>query len=245
MEFYYDGICSREFGLKIKSKNDLDAPLKNVEEIKVPGRNGSLFIDDDDYENKVIDIICLVDFRKVDEKEVATKLKEWLLKDTRYKKLQFSDDSEFYYEAVCVNKIDFSEMLNNYYEILISFSCKPFKVREMDKVIIRDNGWKIYNDSALEAYPKMLIKLSKTASIPSTCNIYVNNQAIQLSLDKTKTYELDCELMNLTAISGEFIENANDRFISGDFPVLEAGDNSISWVGAVEEIVVYPNLKYL
>lgn len=244
MEFYYNGLCSRDFGLKIKSKNDLDSPNKNVEEIKVPGRNGSLFIDDDDYDNKVIDIVCLVDLRDKNEKEIAGKLNEWLLKDSKYKRLEFSDDFGYYYEAVCVNKINFNEILNNYYEILISFSCKPFKMSDMDKIKIVDKGWKVYNDSGIEAMPIIRIKKSSSGALKENVKLYINNQAITITMEAGKLYELNCELMNLTVIDGDFIENANDKFIDGYFPVLEEGENIIDWLGQLEYIEIDSNLRY-
>ena len=69
-------------------------------------------------------------------------IKKWLISDLGYKPLILSTDLNCYYEAICANKLDISEMVENFGECLIVFNCKPLK-REMlgdNKIILTKNS---------------------------------------------------------------------------------------------------------
>ena len=118
MYFIYDNISSQEFGLKIKKDgiNNFSSPQRSYETIQVKGRNGDLIIDNGNYENFTLEIECYLDVRESDLNAVSKELKKWLMNDLKYKKLILSTDSNYYYEAICANKLDISEVVKNFGE---------------------------------------------------------------------------------------------------------------------------------
>lgn len=51
----YDGVDSRDFGVFISGEGAFDAPARRGEMISIPGRNGSLFMDEGVFENITVD----------------------------------------------------------------------------------------------------------------------------------------------------------------------------------------------
>lgn len=244
-KFKFGGKCSSEFGIKIKNWNYLNSPEKNVEEIEIPGRNGSLFIDEGTYKNRIIDIECFIDLRGKNKTEMACKLSEWLLHDKSYRKLVFSDNSDYIYEAICINKLDFSEIVTDYFEFILSFSAKPF-ISKTDIIqeinIDNSNGITIYNDSVIEAEPILEVETSLGGV---TSYLIINNRRYELKEHKLGTIKIDSELMNVTRISGGLEVNYNEVMTNAEFPYLEVGENRISWEGNIKNIKLIPNIKYL
>lgn len=238
--FTYDGICSLDFGIKIKGDNALSSPERNFEEIEVPGRNGSVFIDGGNYKNKVIDIECNVDMRDEDIYSLASRMTKWLKEDMAYKELILSDDSDYYYEAVCINKIDFIEMLKGYYSLLISFSCKPLKKRKSESVTCTPVGAiEIYNDGE-EAEP--IIKVT-CVDYDVNVSVYINENIYNFK-NVNGEFCINSEMMNVYKIGELKDENYNHKMENINFPVLKSGLNIISCHNC-KKIEINPNFKYL
>lgn len=242
--FEYDGENSNNFGLLVKDWNYLDSPEKNIEEIEIDGRDGSLFVDYGNYKNRIIDITCLVDLRGQDKNTVATKLNEWLLIDKKYKKLRISDDMEHYFEAVCINKLSFVEIIEDMFEILITFSAKPFKKNEQNDAInvLKGETVSIFNPYKTES--ETLIKVTTTiAGIVNS--FWVNNIQYRIANCKYKEFYIDTDLMYVYADDNGIMTNCNEAYQSEDFPVLGAGENIISGLSNIEKLEIIPNFKCL
>ena len=230
MYFIYDNISSQEFGLKIKKDgiNNFSSPQRSYETIQVKGRNGDLIIDNGNYENFTLEIECYLDARESDLNAVSKELKKWLMNDLKYKKLILSTDSNYYYEAICANKLDISEMVENFGECLIVFNCKPLK-REVfgySRITLTQSST-LYNNGLVS---NPYIKVVGNGDI----TININNQ--KLILKGVEEYiEVDTELYN--CFKGNV--NQNNKMYS-DFPVLEEGKNEISFTGSVTQLEILP-----
>ena len=230
MYFTYDGVSSQEFGIKIKKEgiNNFSSPQRSYEAIQVKGRNGDLIIDNGNFENFTLEIECYLDSRESDLNTVSKELKKWLISDLKYKKLILSTDTNYYYEAICVNKIDISEVIENFGECLIVFSCKPLKKETFgdDKIILTENSSLHNNGLASSPY----IKVVGSGDI----TININNQ--KLVLKGVESYiEVDTELYNC------FKDNINqNNKMYSDFPIFEEGKNDISWEGNVSQLEILP-----
>lgn len=243
--FTFDGINSNSFGLKIKDWNYMDSPEKDIEEVHVPGRNGSLFIDNGGYKNRVIDIICLVDLREADKNRIGTKLNEWLLFDSKYKELCISDDEMHKFQAVCINTLSFTEILRDYFEVMISFSAKPFKEENKEEPIILTKELqrvKIYNDSPFEAEPIIDFKCTVDGTVVS---VFINDVPYGFSLHPEKEFTIDSEKMHVYREVDGIVENYNKYATFDEFPVLLPGENEVYFSGNIKELTIHPNIKYL
>ena len=230
MYFIYNDVSSEELGIKVKKGgiNNFSSPQRSYETVQVKGRNGDLIIDNGNYENFTLEIECYIDARNSNLNTISMEIKKWLTSDLGYKPLILSTDLNCYYEAICANKLDISEMVENFGECLIVFNCKPLK-REMfgdNKIILTENSVLYNNGLASTPY----IKVVGSGDI----TININNQ--KLILKGVEGYiEVDSELYN--CFKGNI--NQNNKMYS-NFPVLEEGVNNISWEGNVTQLEILP-----
>ena len=239
MYFIYNGISSKDFGIKIKKNgiNNFSSPQRSYENILVPGRNGELFIDNGNYENFILNIDCCLDARRHNLNEVSRNIKSWLQSDLKYKKLILSTDDEVYYEAICNNKLDISQVFRNFGESIISFSCKPFKkvIYGENKIVLTSQKNIINNYMTSNPH----IKVVGNGDI----TININNQNLILKGVEDEI-EVDSDIMNCYKTVDSIITNQNNKMYS-EFPVIEEGRNNISWTGNVTRLEIIPRWAVL
>ena len=119
----------------------------------------------------------------------------------------------------------------NFEIFLISFSCKPYKKEMNEDIITITESTNIYNNY-MSSNP--LIKVVGDGDI----TININNQKLILK-GLEDEIEVDCELMNAyKKVNGDIVLLNNKMY--SDFPILEEGENNISWSGNVTQIEITP-----
>lgn len=230
----FDGISSADFGIIITNTNQLSGPERNLEMIEVDGRDEALVVDKGNYKPFELKLECSIDSENIDINELARNIKRWLQSDFSYKKLILSDDDEYYYEAICANKLDIEEVITELGEFQVTFLCKPLR-----KYINGDNKITIITPKTIQNnYMKSKPHIKIIANGDVTINI--NNQKLILKALEDEII-IDCELMNAYKIdkfTNEVI-NKNNKMYS-DFPTLEEGKNKIIWTGEVDKIEITP-----
>ncbi|MFL8798957.1 MULTISPECIES: distal tail protein Dit [unclassified Clostridioides] len=234
VSFQYGEINSRDFGIVITDINELASPERRFERIEIPGRNGSLILDEGCYSNFNLEIECYIDVDGKDINILSSEIKMWLQTDFSYKNLIISSDPNYYREAVCINKLDLEEVIKDLGYFKITFECKPLKKQLISNLItINESNSKLIN-TGMASYP--LIKVFGNGDI----ELKINNEIIELTEVQGHIY-IDCELMNAykVDIHTNDIVNENSRMF-GDFPTFEHGENIITYTGDVEKIEIEP-----
>ena len=231
MIFTINNKTNKDFNIKIKSINNLSSPQRSIEKVSVLGRNGELIIDNGNFENFILTIECYLNCSSEDKNIISREIKKWLQSDFSYKKLILSDNTEFYYEAYCDTKLDFEYVSSNFESFLISFSCKPYKKEINEDIITITESINIYNNY-MPSNP--LIKVVGSGDV----TININNQELILK-GLEDEMEIDCEFMNAYKKVNDNIVLLNNKMYS-DFPILEAGENQISFEGNVSKIEITP-----
>lgn len=234
-EFIYNNQSSKDFKLLIK-KNGIKiiGSDYDVSMINIPGRK-ALHKNNGKKTNLRIEIECYLETYKAMFEDVEDMLKDikfWLQGDVGYKELYF-DDEEVYYEAVCFNKLDISEVLSKYTECKIIFECKSKKSRSGD--IFLDippiNNYRLFNSFDIS---KPLIRIKGNGDI----TLHINSQVIILKGIENEIF-IDNLIMNAYKnINGQIINQNNKMF--SDFVVLEKGNNFISYTGDVMKLSIMP-----
>lgn len=127
ISFNYNEVSSTSFFMIIEEINGLiDSYEKDVEFIEVKGRDGELIIDNKRKKSKDITIKGHIDVEKLigDITDVALEIENWLQGTVSYKPLIFSEH-RFIYQAICVNQIKLSEVIENLCEFEIKFRVMP------------------------------------------------------------------------------------------------------------------------
>lgn len=125
--FTYNGQNSLDFGVYIKKHSSYDNGARNVTEINVPGRNGTIIIDNGNYENTKLTYECRVlpkEPKYSGFNEQTEAIKAWLYADVgNYHAL--TDTYGAAKSAAFTSALNFTEAIKGALEVSITFSCKP------------------------------------------------------------------------------------------------------------------------
>ncbi len=217
--FIWKNINSLDKDIIITKKPPLPKFERRTENIVIPGRNGTLYYNDEDtYESAPITIECsLLNWNRLDE------IKKWLNGED---KLILSLQPNCFYNAIIKNKIDFTTIADQIYTFPIIFDVQPISHSIEEKEVTIDKATNLEITESTYAI-KPYIKVNGSGYVTLT----INNKNVILK--EIESYvELDCELEE--AFKGNI--NCSNKVECDDFPTLIPGTNNISWIGNVSSI---------
>ena len=216
----YDGKSSMDFGLYVGLNQNDNAPQRSTEDIVVPGRNGTLTIDNGRYENIDVSYICFIRYRFEDTIPAA---RNFFLANSGYRRLEDSAHPEEYRMAKYKSGLEVtpSQMRKQGY-FTLTFNCMPQRFLKSGEIplVFTGNGT-IFNETMQVAKP--LIRVWGNGSLG------IGENTITLAGITDPYTDIDCESMDAYAAG----ENRNSN-ISGAFPVLEPGPNGVSLSGVTK-----------
>lgn len=226
---WWDGKCSSDVGVVVERYPNQNGPERRLEVIQVPGRNGDLVIDSGAYNNYAQNYEIYFNAGENHTPKQSRMVREWLQAPPGYRRLEDSYDPEFYRLAYFLGPAEIENIMNQYGRMIISFVCKPQRWRKDGETsCLLTVPQTIYNES-FPALP--LIKINGTGA----GNLYVGNYTVKItSLDEY--IMLDSETQN--AYKGTL--NKNSTISAMEFPILQRGENPISWDGEITKVEITP-----
>ena len=233
---YKDDESCLDYGIKIYKSNILSAPSRSLEFVDVQGRDGALTVDNG-FEDFTLTLECALvnEHEEVESMaELARRAKKFLFNGTNCK-LQTSEDMDFYLIGTYSSYVDIEEAIENFGLFQAQFRCKPYRFSNKSYTVEVTEQNTVIRNSEYKTRPR--IKVVGTGDI----TININSQELVLK-DLEGQIEVDCDLMNATTVNSlGNIVNANQKMYS-DFPVLEEGENDISWTlgtgATLEQIII-------
>lgn len=224
--FTYDGIDSRKFGVIVGSINTHNSPERVVEEIAIPGRNGTLTIDGGRFENIEISYKAMIlnDFvGKFDE------FKAFLLSHHGYARLEDSFSPSHYRLAKIHDAFEPSVILFDAAgKFEIPFDCDPRRFLKIgEKPIAFTANGTITNPTYFESKPLLYVEGNGT--------ITINSKQITVTNNADSYVYIDLESYNAYHDS----INMNGYVSIADGIVLQAGDNTIN-ISGVTKVEITP-----
>lgn len=221
--FTFKGYKSYDdLGIIVKNMPAIARAEKNIEEIKVNGRNGNLHIDNNTYNSKSYTIECILfDETKLD-------LIKSVFQGTGV--LTLSTESNREYNATIKNQIDFSKYLTYLREFPLKFDVEPFSASKTLKTLEFTENSSFSVDGTAEVKPA--IKITGTGTIT------LNNVQIQVT---ESDIEIDCDLME--CIKNNI--NKSDKVNLLDFPSLIPGTNSLVLGTGVTKVTIMYKERWL
>lgn len=217
-------------GLLICKLPSISKPKLRVETITIDGKDGEI-INELGYESydKEIEIGLT---RNFDLNEVIN----YFNGDGR---LILSNESDKYYIAKIIEKIDYDALLN-FKTAKVKYRCQPYKYQLNEFVIEEEITTQefilVTNEGYLQSKPLITIK-----GIGSV-GIYVNNIQIFTYNFGDTTSEVIIDSENQEAYFENELKNRN---MLGEFPILQSGVNKISWIGNLQKITIEPKSRWL
>lgn len=226
--FMFKGINSKEFsGLVVNTLPPITKASKRVETQQIDGVDGEI-ITELGYSAYDKDItITLTKLKNLDE------IMAWLNGEGE---LVTSLEPDKVYKARIIKEIDY-ERVYSMKSATITFRVQPFKY-ELDEnaVTLTQSGKSVTNQGLETSKPIMTITGSGTVELSIN-----GNKVFKYTFPANET-EVVIDSEKQDAYLGTVLKNRN---MSGEFPVLQSGDNTITWDGTVTSIVVEPKSRWL
>ena len=259
----YDGVDSSSFGVFISGEGVFDAPARRGEMISIPGRNGSLFMDEGVFENIAGKYPAFIGTKdEVEFREKLAAFRNAILSRGNYKKLSDTYHPDEFRLAVYRSGLEVDpEEYNRSGKFELEFDCKPQRFLFSGEIpqIFTSNGI-IINPTLFASYPLIKVTGNGTVAIGDYIfYVHNNNTTIIIDAELMDSYVPASELYLLTDENGDVITNeigieieiANGNiyplnmnskieFANSRIPKIEPGEQQIRKSGTITRLEIIP-----
>ena len=233
--FYNNKHSYNDYGLLLES---ISLPSCNevVENIDVEGRNGSLTVKQGYYQDRILDLNFMLKrnhnesiedfYLKIDA------IQEWFLSGAEDLIIYLKPNKVLKVKNIMLSDMTPSNVF--FLEFTATVTCDPFFYISNEKVITINK-----NNSSINyrgtAPGELKLKIYGTGDIQLTINnttLQINNIVDNITLDSKFLLCLDNENYNKSID------------MIGNFPLLEKGNNVISWIGNLTKLEVLQRTAY-
>lgn len=227
--FIYNGKNSLDFNVKV-SEGDFGAAERDIQSAEIPGRNGSLTLDNGRFKNKRMYIPAYI--TKNFEQSLSAFLNH-MLQDSGYHRYEDTYHPDVYLMARYTGPFEpESVVAAESGKFTLEFDRMPQKWLKSGEIAIPVDDSAVVtvnNPTAFTALP--LIKVTA-----GTGTITINNTVVQLTANNGATI-IDSEMQE--CYEGTTNRNGDLVLTTGEFPQLVSGTNTIE-VGEDMEIELIP-----
>lgn len=230
--FKFNGTSSEDLGLVIQTPPTYSYPERDAETIHVPGRNGDLIIDKNNFKNVKRSYLIGKGYATGNHYSNSQAILKWLESaNGKYVRLEDSYDDQVFRLASYRNGGSFTNIYDEAGSATIEFDCKPQRFlligeNEIENVYSTE-GIIIDNVSPYEAYPLTVIKnIPQTQGHTTMITLKDENDGLLSSItindikdDELLDISIDSE--DQTVVDGEGNDIAIRTSLNGKkFPVL-------------------------
>ncbi len=228
--FLWNGVDCRTYGIHVTEQPPITIPLERSTQTNVPGRPGSLtqLEGEDVYDDMILTATCFIS----DLAQIPA-IAAWLKGSGT---VTFANRTGGHYKARIANQIPFEKVLrgNPHCSFSVNFRCFPFwYADDSEEITLTASGQFVTNPGSVYADPVITVYGSGDITLMvGTVVVELENISGSITIDSVlKEAYLGTTLMN--------------ECMTGDFPVLSPGANTVSWSGTVTKVVIQPNWRYL
>ena len=229
--FIFNGVSSEDCGALVFPSELDNAPQRDVEKIKVPGRNGSLIIDNGRFEDAPQAYNGIIyDNDKFDE--YINMFRSIVLGSVGYKRLEDTFKPDEYRMAIFDGEFSpkVIRMWKKMGKFELRFTCKPQRYLKLgEKTNEFTTAGALFNPSVFEAQPMIRVF--------GWGQINIGDYSMFVGENSLPYVDIDCERMDA------YYNNINcNNMISleSDFPILKKEETLISFDSTVTLLQIVP-----
>ena len=156
--FIFDGENSRNYGVYVTDVEVFGTPVRNVEMIQIPGRNGSYALDHGNFENIEVTYHCAIGAdSQSDFNDAISDLRNMLASRIGYKRLEDEINTSEYRMAVYKGGLDVPTLNKETGTFDVVFDCKPQRWLKSGETAV-DVSSTITNPTPFEAAPLFTVE---------------------------------------------------------------------------------------
>lgn len=258
----YDGVDSSDFGVFISGEGVFDAPARRGEMVSIPGRNGSLFMDEGVFENITVEYPAFIGTGY--EELFRTKLgdlRSALTSRGNYKRLTDTYHPDEFRLGVYRDGLEVDpQHITRAGGFTMKFDCKPqrFLVSGEDPIVLT-SGALITNPTLFYAKPLLKVIGNGTVRIePYEFIVSDNDGEIWIDSEIMESYRLVHTLYDLTDEELTVIQDENGvdiqvskeatpeameafiEFVNYVYPQIKPGDVPVWISSGIKELTIIP-----
>lgn len=230
----FDGQNLGDWGLHISGDKTFGAPERDVDEVEVPGRDGTLTYDKGRFKNYTLEydggIVC------DDERSLEVmlgKLRSYLCSRVGYKRLEDTYHPEEFRLAKFVGGLDPDVVLLLGGTFTLEFDCKPQRfLKTGEKVTTLTASGSLYNLTDYNAKPLLRIYGNGSVEIGGY-KVTISNKPSSYDYIDVDSDIMDCEYDSINC--NEYV-----ALQSEEFPMLEPGLNNIVLGSGISKVEITP-----
>lgn len=225
----YGGESSTDYGIVVGESPAFDKPTRKQTIYQIPGRNGAVLFQEDAFEDVTRSYRVWLAEDNGDLTDKVNAFTSWLFSKKGYTRLEDSFEPDIFRLGYYSGGQNVSNEMTQYGETTISFVCRPERFyKSGENPIDVTGGTDLFNPTRFNAKPLIHIEGSG--------EITVQIASRTITADVVDYINIDCDRMNAYR---DLTENRNDE-ISGTFPIIEPGTNTVTIAGTVTKVEVTP-----
>lgn len=229
--FIFAGQSSCDFNITIESIPPYVSSKRIIDRYQVPGRSGDLTYDTGAYSNHTQPYEVWFKPENNTAQMQSQDVLNWLQGSRGFQRLEDTYNPNIYRMATCDNAMQFTDWFFKYGRGTIEFNCKPQKwLKSGEHLIDITNGQNMFN-----YWQPALPLIEITGSGVGT--LQIGNYTVGISNIPVDGITIDCDSQN--AYTG--LTNRNSLVtVPNGFPILERGDNVISFEDGITDVKIAP-----
>lgn len=222
-----------DFGIYVEKRPNIPSPERRVTYTDVPGMDSRLRRDEGTYGDITLSVECSL---LGDPVSKISAIKGWLL-GAGEADLVFSHIPGRKYLAQVVNSIDFEIVLKITSHFVIMFNCQPFQYATDNTPVTVSESATLTNPGTVKSFPVIRVTGSGTGALT------VSGKTVSFS-DIDGTVTLDSAIQETYQETGTELISKNST-MTGEYPALLPGKNTISFSGGITSLEITPNWRWL
>jgi len=221
----------QEYKLSTPERPNIPTPQMRYKVIEVEGMDGS-YTQEIGYSDISFSINFNVIKRGTNIKALLRTLKGLFMNAN---KLVFTDELDMFYKVKRITIGDIQNEYITYGYFTVNFECDPFTYESNVQDISNLTGnLTITNNATYKSLPIITVEYTANSTITWNGNI------IELMTSPTNEITIN------STIKDAYFTNINmNNYMKGSFPILEVGDNIISFSSSISGITISPNWRWL
>lgn len=223
-----DGKSLKDFGIYVSGENTYNAPAWEVETFSVPGRHGELLQRMDRLEPISVPYPAFIRHKFL---EFSAQARLYLLGHPGWRRIEDDYHPESYRMGYFAGPLDFdTRFLNLSAEMELVFTCQPQRWLKAGETPVDITSGQTLTNDWMPAKP--LIQLTGSGE----GELRVGSSTITIT-SMIGGLTIDSDSQN--AYDGTLNKNNNIK-VSGDFPVLEMGETTVTYSGGITAVQITP-----
>ena len=225
-----------DYGIYMTTRPSIPSPRRRISYVEVPGRDSAYRYDEKTYEDITIVVECSI--KGTNSISRFDTIKGWLF-DAKESDLTFSFQKTVIFKAHVSNAIDFKLVFGKAGIFTIIFTCRPFKYNNPKVLTITQaTGITITYPGTIPDRPTIKVYCTGDGSLK------IKNKYMDFFGITSEYITLDSEIEEAFYMKDGVLVSAN-TLISGDFPVLENGSNTVNFFEGVTKIEVTTSVRWI